>query len=192
MPVILRTLVEETLLKIVLSRMIMTIERRINSRLTVDLDQLAALDWVSIENRLLEAIDQNFQDKLAQLRKPESQIQQNIKAQIRKQQESGKDFNLDELATGISIGTQAVIDSRTHQKVNKRVALLNYIYLAALGLENEDPEEISADILEHLEGDPGQDAVYLGQNGNPAPVRKHRMVQGPAGRLPRQPGALHE
>ena len=152
MPVILRTLVEETLLKIVLSRMIMTIERRINSRLTVDLDQLAALDWVSIENRLLEAIDQNFQDKLAQLRKPESQIQQNIKAQIRKQQENGKDFNLDELATGISIGTQAVIDSRTHQKVNKRVALLNYIYLAALGLENEDPEEISADILEHLEG----------------------------------------
>ena len=152
MPVILRTLVEETLLKIVLSRMIMTIERRINSRLIVDLDQLAALDWVSIENRLLEAIDQNFQDKLAQLRKPESQIQQNIKAQIRKQQESGKEFNLDELATGISIGTQAVIDSRTHQKVNKRVALLNYIYLAALGLENEDPEEISADILEHLEG----------------------------------------
>ena len=53
MPVILRTLVEETLLKIVLSRMIMTIERRINSRLIVDLDQLAALDWVSIENRLV-------------------------------------------------------------------------------------------------------------------------------------------
>ena len=76
MPVILRTLVEETLLKIVLSRMIMTIERRINSRLTVDLDQLTALDWVSIENNLLEAVDQNFQDKLAQLRKPESQIQQ--------------------------------------------------------------------------------------------------------------------
>ena len=151
MPVILRTLVEETLLKIVLSRMIMTIERRINSRLTADLDELAALDWVSIENKLLEAVDQNFQEKLAQLRKPESQIQQNIKAQIRKQQESGGAFNLDELATGISVGTQAVIDPRTHQKVNKRVALLNYIYLAALGLENEDPEEISADILEHLE-----------------------------------------
>jgi preprotein translocase subunit SecA len=151
MPVILRTLVEETLLKIVLSRMIMTIERRINSRLTADLDELAALDWVSIEDNLLEAVDQNFQDKLAQLRKPESQIQQNIKAQLRKQQESGDTFNLDELATGISVGTQAVIDPRTHQKVNKRVALLNYIYLAALGLENEDPEEISADILEHLE-----------------------------------------
>jgi len=151
MPVILRTLVEETLLKIVLSRMIMTIERRINSRLTADLDQLAALDWLSIENNLLEAVDQNFQDKLAQLRKPESQIQQNIKAQMRKQQESGSAFNLHELATGISVGTQAVIDPRTHQKVNKRVALLNYIYLAALGLENEDPEEISAAILEHLE-----------------------------------------
>jgi preprotein translocase subunit SecA len=152
MPVILRTLVEETLLKIVLSRMIMTIERRINGRLIVDLDQLAAMDWISIENRLLETVDQNFQDKLAQLHKPESQIQQNIKAQIRKQQETGKGFNLDELATGISIGTQAAIDPRTRQKVNKRISLLNYIYLAALSLENEDPEEISADILEHLEG----------------------------------------
>ena len=151
MPVILRTLVEETLLKIVLSRMIMTIERRINSRLTADLDELAALDWGSIENRLLEAVDQNFQEKLAQLRKPESQLQQNIKALMRKQQEAGNGFNLDELITGISIGTQAAIDPRTRQKVNKRIALLNYIYLAALGLENEDPEEISADILEHLE-----------------------------------------
>ena len=70
---------------------------------------------------------------------------------MRKQQEAGNGFNLDELVTGISVGTQAAIDPRTRQKVNKRVALLNYIYLAALGLENEDPEEISADILEHLE-----------------------------------------
>jgi preprotein translocase subunit SecA len=149
---ILRTLVEETLLKIVLSRIIMTIERRINSRLSVDLDQLSTLDWISIEDRLLEAVEQNFQDKSAQLRKPESQILQNIKALIRKQQEAGNGFNLYELTTGISVGTQAAIDPRTRQKVNKRVNLLNYIYLAALGLENEDPEEISADILEHLEG----------------------------------------
>ncbi|MDK2981921.1 MAG: preprotein translocase subunit SecA [Chloroflexota bacterium] len=150
-PTILRTLVEETLLKIVLGRMIMTIERRVNSRLTADLDQLATLDWPSIEDRLLSAVDQNFQDRLEQLHKPESQIQQNIQVQLRKQQEAGKGFNLDELATGISVGTQAAIDPRTRQKINKRVALLNYIYLAALELENEDPEVISANILAHLE-----------------------------------------
>jgi preprotein translocase subunit SecA len=43
------------------------------------------------------------------------------------------------------------IDARTRQKVNRRINLLNYIYLAAIQLENTDPEEISQDILAHLE-----------------------------------------
>jgi preprotein translocase subunit SecA len=149
---LLHTLVEQSLLKIVLSRLVMTIERRINNRLTVDLNALSTLDWPTIETKLLDTLEQFFQEKTAQIRKPESQIQQNIKAIIKKQQESSEGFNLYELATGISIGTQMVIDPRTRQRVNKRINLMNYIYLAALGLENQDPDQISEEILTHLEG----------------------------------------
>ena len=51
----------------------------------------------------------------------------------------------------MTAGTQVAIDPRTRKRVNKRVNLLNYIYLAALQLENKDPEVISEEILRHLE-----------------------------------------
>jgi len=148
---LLRSIVEQALLKIVLTRMIMTIERRLNNRLPVDSDALASLDWVSIEDKILDAVDQAFQQKTQQVRQPESQIRQNIAAQLKKQKESAGAVNYFELATGISTGMQAAIDPRTRQRVNRRVNLLNYIYLAALQIENEDPAEISEAILVHLE-----------------------------------------
>ena len=70
--------VEQGMLKIVLSRLIMTIERRINSRLTVNTDELADSDWLTIEDKLIETIEKEFQEKNTRIRQPQSQIQQNI------------------------------------------------------------------------------------------------------------------
>jgi len=151
LPKVLRDIVESVLLKNVLSRLAMTIERRLNSRLAVNVDGLAELDWVSIEDRILEAVDLNFQERINQLEQPDSQIRQNIASLIRKQKESAEIPDAYEMAAAISMGTQMVIDARTRQRVNRRVNLLNYIYLAALQIENEDPQDISAVILAHLE-----------------------------------------
>jgi Preprotein translocase subunit SecA (ATPase, RNA helicase) len=70
LPKVLRDIVESVLLKNVLSRLAMTIERRLNSRLAVNVDGLAELDWVSIEDRILEAVDLNFQERINQLEQP--------------------------------------------------------------------------------------------------------------------------
>jgi preprotein translocase subunit SecA len=148
---VLRDIVESVLLKNVLSRLAMTIERRLNSRLAVNIDGLAELDWVSIEDRILEAVDLSFRERINQLEQPDSQIRQNIASLIRKQKESAQIPDAYEMAAAISMGTQMVIDARTRQRVNRRVNLLNYIYLAALQIENEDPQDISAVILAHLE-----------------------------------------
>ncbi len=148
---VLRGEVEQALLKIVLARLVMTIERRLNSRMTADIDTLADLDWLAIEDRLLDSVDKNFAEKIQQLRQPESQIRQNIDALLRKQKDSSGTLTAYELATGISMGTQMVIDARTRQRVSRRVNLLNYIYLAALQIENEDPQVIADMILAHLE-----------------------------------------
>jgi preprotein translocase subunit SecA len=148
---VLRDIVESVLLKNVLSRLAMTIERRLNSRLAVNVDGLAELDWVSIEDRILEAVDLSFRERIDQLEQPDSQIRQNIASLIRKQKESAQIPDAYEMAAAISMGTQMVIDARTRQRVNRRVNLLNYIYLAALQIENEDPQDISAVILAHLE-----------------------------------------
>ena len=60
-------------------------------------------------------------------------------------------FDLVELAAGMPQGIQAVIDTRTRQRVNRRVSLLNFIFLAARTLDNKPDEEITADVLAHLQ-----------------------------------------
>ncbi len=148
---VLRDLVEQALLKNVLLRLVMTIERRLNSRLVVDIDALAGLDWLSIEDTLLAALDQTFQEKLKQVGLPDNQINQNIAALLKRQRETGGPISFYEMAAAISTGTQMAIDPRTRQRVNRRVNLLNYIYLAALQIENQDTSDISEAILAHLE-----------------------------------------
>jgi preprotein translocase subunit SecA len=147
----LHDIVEQTLLKTVLNRLVMTIERRLNSRLVVDVDSMVNLDWLSIEDKLVEAVDQVFQERIEQLNQPDSQIRQNITVLLKKQKEAGGAFNLYELTMGISVGTQMVIDQRTRQRVNRRISLLNYVFLAALQIENEDSRDISEAIVAHLE-----------------------------------------
>jgi preprotein translocase subunit SecA len=48
-------------------------------------------------------------------------------------------------------GTKAIFDRKTHRKVWQRTTRLSYIYHAAHFLENRVPDEIAADVLDHLE-----------------------------------------
>jgi preprotein translocase subunit SecA len=148
---VLHDIVEQSLLKIVLTRLVMTIERRINSRLSINSEALADSDWLTIEDTILDAINKNFEDKAAQIQQPESQINQNVSIQLRKQKEAGNGFNLYLLATSMAVGTQVGIDARTRKRVKRKINLINYIYLAATQLENKEPEIISQNILAHLE-----------------------------------------
>jgi len=148
----LSALVEQALVKIFLVRLIMAIERRLNSRLEINSDNLVNDDWLTIEDKLIQAVDKFFNEKAAQIQQPENQIQYNIGAIMKRQSESASvNYDLLELATGMSIGSQMAIDPRTHQRVNKRVNLLNFIYLAATYLENNDSDEIADNVLSHLE-----------------------------------------
>jgi preprotein translocase subunit SecA len=61
------------------------------------------------------------------------------------------DSKLADLLMGMSVGTRLAIDPRTHQRVMKRVILLNYIFKAARFVQDEPVAEITDAILEHLE-----------------------------------------
>ena len=144
--------IEKQLTTLFLSRMVMTIERRLNSRLSIDNNALADADWVTIENAMLDGIDQIYTGRTTGLNQSGSQILYNIEIILKHQEETGmQGYDLLDLAAGMPMGTQAVIDVRTHQRVNRRVSLLNYVFLAAKALEGKETEEISAEVLVHLE-----------------------------------------
>ncbi len=48
-------------------------------------------------------------------------------------------------------GSKAAFDKRTHRRVFQRTTRLTYVYYAAGLLENRDPEEVTEEVLKHLE-----------------------------------------
>ena len=144
--------IEENLMRIFLSRIFLTIEHRINQKLGVNINDLLESDWMSIENLILSTIDERFNERANQLNQPNHPINQNID-KILKQQFENFDDGVDFIAllTGMAFGTQITINQRTHQRMIKRVNVLNYVFLAASILENKDPQELNASILHHLE-----------------------------------------
>jgi preprotein translocase subunit SecA len=51
----------------------------------------------------------------------------------------------------MAVGSRVGIDTRTRQRVMRRVALFSYIFIAARQLEHEDAKAITERILSHLE-----------------------------------------
>jgi preprotein translocase subunit SecA len=49
-------------------------------------------------------------------------------------------------------GSRAAFDRRTHKRVWQRTTRLTYFYAAARLLERKDPQTITEEVLEHLEG----------------------------------------
>ncbi len=144
--------IENQMTALFLSRMLMTMERRINSRLSLDTNALAGAGWSTIENAILDAIDQVYTARISGLNQANSQILQNIQSILKRQDEAGlQTYDLTDLAAGMPIGTQAVIDARTHQRISRKVSLLNYVFLAAKALEGRETDDISSDVLAHLE-----------------------------------------
>ena len=103
--------IENQMTALFLSRMLMTMERRINSRLSLDTNALAGADWTTIENAMLDAIDQVYTARTSGLNQANSQILQNIESILKRQDEAGMQaYDLTDLAAGMPVGTQAVID----------------------------------------------------------------------------------
>jgi preprotein translocase subunit SecA len=149
---VISTEIENQMTALFLSRMVMTLERRINSRLSLDTNTLANADWATIENAILDAIDQVYSARTSGLNQTGSQILYNIESILKRQDDADmKVYDLIDLTAGIPVGTQAVIDSRTHQRVSRRVSLLNYVFLAAKALEGKESDDISNEVLAHLE-----------------------------------------
>jgi preprotein translocase subunit SecA len=66
-------------------------------------------------------------------------------------EESYLESRLVRLLMQMPVGRQTGFDRKTHRRVETRTLLFTYPYFASHLLENEDPEEVAADVLEHLE-----------------------------------------
>ena len=144
--------IKKQLLGIFLTRLSMAVERRAGSRLALDTDAMLEEGWPKIEDRFAEAVEQVYDKKTETLLREGNQIHHNIGAILDRLPDGELDLeDLAELTAAMRAGTQMMIDARTHQRVNRRVNLINYIFLAAGLLEDKVPEVITKEVLAHLE-----------------------------------------
>ena len=135
-----------------ISRLIGAFERRLDDTLGMRPNQLVDLDWKEIVAGLEQALRSSLEKRSETLLSSQGPISQNIDSFLTKvgNFDPDNDNQVVDILMGMSVGNRMAIDPKTHQRVMRRVTLINYIYLAATFLINASPAGITDEILDHL------------------------------------------
>jgi preprotein translocase subunit SecA len=135
-----------------LTRIIGAFERRLDDSLEMRPAQLIELDWSEIQDGLMQVVKSNLEKRHAALLAPGGQLSQNADTLLARLDTGELDEDdLVEILMNLSVGNRMAIDARTHQRVMRKVTVLNFIFLAAKLQQDTSSEEITRLILNHLE-----------------------------------------
>ncbi|MEA5078471.1 MAG: hypothetical protein VB013_07860 [Anaerolineaceae bacterium] len=140
------------MMMLAITRLIGAFERRLDDTLNIRPNQLVDLDWKEIVAGLEQALRTSLDKRSETLLSAQGPISQNIDSFLSRASnfDPDDDNNVVDILMNMSVGNRMAIDPKTHQRVMRRVTLINYIYLAATFLINASPAGITEEILNHL------------------------------------------
>jgi preprotein translocase subunit SecA len=135
-------------------RVLGAVERRLEEDLELNRTQLDGENWDNLTDQVLDAIEAAYARRRQRLvgENGDGQIARDLDAILAKVQGTLGEVDLTHLLIQMPQGARATFDKRTHRRVWRRTTRLTYTYAAARLLENREPEEVAAEVLEHLEG----------------------------------------
>ncbi len=124
-----------------------SVERRVGEPLGLEPRLTAPIDWDQAEQDLMDALKtvwrartegilEDIRSELDQLLQVDVQIDQAMKLRLLIQ---------------LSYGQRSFFDKKTHQRRSVLVARLSYPFYAANLIQSHEPEDLTAEVLEHLE-----------------------------------------
>jgi preprotein translocase subunit SecA len=143
------------------TRLIGAVERRLEEDLEVNKSQLVADDWEMLTDQILDTIEDGFERRQKRLigENGSGQIPKDLEKLLAKGEAPLSEGQLLGLLIQVPQGSRASFDKRTHRRVWQRTTRMTYLYNAAKLLENRDPEEVTEEVLKHLEG--AQSAMHF-------------------------------
>ena len=145
--------VETHLLNFNAARMIAAFERRVGESLNLRPGQLNGQSWSEIADALEGEAGALFDRQRERLFGAAGQIPRDLDAALQSEDAYIDDPNrLLDLLAMMATGTRVVFDKRTHRQGYQQTARLRWVYLAAQLLGSANPQSITEDVLEHLEG----------------------------------------
>jgi preprotein translocase subunit SecA len=146
--------VNSALLDQSVTRLIGAVERRLEEDLEVNKSQLPAEDWDMLTDQVLDIVEGGYEKRKQRLigENGNGLIPADIKRLLTKVNGDLNQGQIVGLLIQMSQGAQASFDKRTHRRIWRRTNRLSYLYRTAGMLVYEDPQEITAQVLSHLEG----------------------------------------
>jgi preprotein translocase subunit SecA len=151
----LRQLVRDAMQAMAITRLIGAVERVLKMSLELNPQDLLGKDWDQLADQILGAIQSIYSDRLTnQIGSEDSpgQISKDLAANISRLGSGAlSEHNNLELLLQMPVGRRQTFDKKTHKRVFRQTTRLTYIHAAARALEDRAPEEITDDVLAHLE-----------------------------------------
>ena len=139
-----------------ITRLIGSVERRLEESLNLNNNELANEDWDTIYDQVLGAIRETYARRKERylgkdFRDSDGLIRRDLENALSKVNGNLSTNAVYQLLGLLPQGTRAAFDKKTHRRVYTRTTRFSYTYMAAHLLDNRDPEEVTRDVLEHLE-----------------------------------------
>jgi preprotein translocase subunit SecA len=143
--------VEAMLYSQAITRLVGSVERRLEESLEIEASKLESQDWNELANTLLNSIENVFARRRERLIGNQGQIVKDLQTTFSRLEGPINRQTLYNLLLLLPQGTRATFDKKTHRRVWQRTMRLTYVYEAARYLENREQEDVTDDVLEHLE-----------------------------------------
>jgi preprotein translocase subunit SecA len=146
-------MIDTYLLNFNASRMVAALERRVGESLNLRPGQLNGMDWNEIADTLEREAGALFDRIHERLFGPAGQITRDLDSALEKTDDYLTEPNqLLDLLSMMATGSRLVFDRKTHRQSLLQTTRLRWVYLAAQLLGEVSPQEITRQVLEHLEG----------------------------------------
>ncbi len=146
-----RDQIEKHLLNINISRAVGTFAVRFNN-LDIKSSDFQGKYWDESSDILLDAVEDAFAKQKATLLGEQGQLSIDIDNWLRQIDSNSIDQDqLYRLMISLVQGSRIAFDRKTHRQIRQRYNRLNYIFLAAQALQEQDKTQISQSVLNHLE-----------------------------------------
>ncbi len=151
----LRDLVQGAMQTLTITRLIGAVERVLKTPLGLDPGDLFGKDWDQLADEILGAIQNIYGERLTtNIGEDDSpgQIARDVQASLsRIDSEVLSESDLLNLMLLLPQGRRQAFDKKTHKRVWLQTSRLTFIHAAARAMESHISEEITADVLAHLE-----------------------------------------
>ena len=158
----LRDLVHDAMQALTITRLIGAVERVLKTPLGLDPQELYGKDWDQLADRLLGSIQSIYNERLATNigdGEAPGQIVKDLQTSLSKfDGDKLGEAGLLNLIMMLPQGRRHAFDKKTHKRIMVQTSRLTYIHAATRALEGRTPEEITEDVLAHMES--AQDAIH--------------------------------